>query len=116
MLNYRTPILVAIILTIAVVAGLIGYTIFHSDNPNEPPKENETTEIDIGDVTHPSTDTIEPPSSNPSFDETDDIWEPDVKVDVLEENEKHEKPNEPTIEGEPFIGDGYKEDMNEENK
>lgn len=35
-------------------------------------------------------------------------------IDVVKENEKYEKPNEPTIEGDPFIGDGYKEASDEE--
>lgn len=38
----------------------------------------------------------------------------EVVIDVVKENEKHEKPNEPTIEGDPFIGDGYKEASDEE--
>ncbi len=125
MLNYRTPILIAIILAIAMVVGLIGYAIYNANNkPTEPPADTDVSVTEPGETdntdestTTPETDEIpepverpNPPVIIPDDNGGEDGEETaDVVIDVLKENEEHQKPVNPSVDGDVVIEDGTKE-------
>ena len=102
---------IIIIVCLAITVVVIGLVIFSviTSNGQSPEIPMDTT---IEDVTNtPDIRAIEPSEG----EESGNPERPgEVVIDVVKENEKHEKPNEPTIEGDPFIGDGYKEASDEE--
>lgn len=104
---------IIIIVSIAITAVLIGLVVFGIMRGNR-----EAPEIPSDSTGEETTSIPDIPAILPNDgEEGDKPYRPgEAVIDVVKENEKHEKPNEPTIEGEPFIGDGHKEDMNEENK
>ncbi len=125
MLNYRTPILIAIILAIAMVVGLIGYAIYNANNkPTEPPTDTDVSVTEPGETdntdestTTPETDEIPEPVERPNppviiLDDNggeDGKETADVVIDVLKENEEHQKPVNPSVDGDVVIEDGTKE-------
>ncbi len=104
---------IIIIVCIAITAVLIGLVIFGivRSNQETPELPSDTTEGEA--TTIPDIPAIEP-SGGDEGDKPDRPGE--VVIDVVKENEKHEKPNEPTIEGEPYIADGHKEVPDEKNE
>lgn len=102
---------IIIIVCLAITVVVLGLVIFAAVRSNR-----ETPEIPTDTTIEDVTNTPDIPAIEPSEGEESGKSERpgEVVIDVVKENEKYEKPNEPTIEGDPFIGDGYKEDVNEE--
>lgn len=79
-----------------------------SDLPLEQPDESQTgEESNDPDETDTGISEIDP-------DEEDKTKKPDVVIDIIEENEKHSKPNNPEVEGDAVVEDGTKEGADEE--
>ncbi|MGM9664483.1 MAG: hypothetical protein ACI3XF_06555 [Eubacteriales bacterium] len=103
---------IIIIVCLAITVVVLGLVIFAAVRSNRETPESPS------DITTENTTTVIPdiPAIEPS--EGEESGNPErpgeVVIDVVKENEKYEKPNEPTIEGDPFIGDGYKEASDEE--
>ena len=102
---------IIIIVCLAITVVVLGLVIFAAVRSNR-----ETPEIPTDTTIEDVTNTPDIPAIEPSKgEESGNPERPgEVVIDVVKENEKHEKPNEPTIEGDPFIGDGYKEASDEE--
>ena len=102
---------IIIIVCLAITVVVLGLVIFAAVRSNR-----ETPEIPTDTTIEDVTNTPDTPAIEPS--EGEESGNPEgpgeVVIDVVKENEKYEKPNEPTIEGDPFIGDGYKEASDEE--
>lgn len=102
---------IIIIVCLAITVVVLGLVIFAAVRSNR-----KTPEIPTDTIIEDVTNTPDIPAIEPSEGEKSGKSERpgEVVIDVVKENEKHEKPNEPTIEGDPFIGDGYKEASDEE--
>lgn len=103
--------IITIGVAVAITAALIGVVIFgivksRQDKPELPP-ETSTEEI----TTTPEIPSIEP---NDNKGESQEERPGEVVIDIVKENEKHEKPNEPVVEGKPFMADDQKEVTDEE--
>lgn len=102
---------IIIIVCLAITVVVLGLVIFAAVRSNR-----ETPEIPTDTTIEDVINTPDIPSIEPSKgEESGNPERPgEVVIDVVKENEKYEKSNEPTIEGDPFIGDGYKEASDEE--
>ena len=102
---------IIIIVCLAITVVVLGLVIFAAVRSNR-----ETPEIPMDTTIEDVTKTPDIPAIEPSEgEESGNLERPgEAVIDFVKENEKYEKPNEPTIEGDPFIGDGYKEASDEE--
>ncbi len=108
MTNKNNKIILGVcIALISLIAGaaVIGIV----SNREEVPSDTETTNAE-------TSDTADIPSIKPNETESEaSVDRPgELTVDVVGANGNNERPKEPTIEGEPFIGDGRKEKETDE--